>query len=80
MKGMAVYIKVDFEFEGETYQFGQMIGRLPTTIQKLYDRYAENASVPYKRLGFARALLLGEIEGCKVVDVHFEKHTNDKPA
>ena len=33
MRGMAVYIKIDFEFEG-----------------------------------------------CKVVDVHFEKYTNDKPA
>lgn len=80
MKGMAVYIKIDFEFEGQKYEFGRIIGRLPIVVQQIYDVYAETASVPNKRLGFARALLLGEIEGCKVVDVHFEKHTNDKPA
>lgn len=77
---MAVYCIIDFEFEGQKHEFGQIIGRLPIVVQKLYDVYAENASEPNKRLGFARALLLGEIEGCKVVDVHFERYRKDNPA
>lgn len=74
MTPFPVRFSITFEHGGERYEFYHLMGKLRPELDKIYQMWSTTTDAPeINRLTFCRALLLGEVEGCKVVDLQFQK-------
>lgn len=73
MTPIPVHFSITFEHAGERYEFHHLIGKLRPALETIIQSWCNTTDAPEKtRLSFCRALLLGEVEGCKVVDLVFQ--------
>jgi len=65
--------KLVFEYQNDRFQF-HLMGRMHDKALNLVNDFrTANPDLENYRLEFAKVLLLGKIEGCKVVELEVEK-------
>lgn len=70
--------KLVFEYQNDRFQFN-LVGRMHDKALKLVNDFrTANPELENYRLEFGKALLLGKIEGCKIVEIEVEKPTHGR--